>query len=65
MDNHNKISDAKPATMNVTTFASKFGMKGEVYRFLTVEAAIYLPPYPNVTIWHMKDLAFSEKTVSC
>ena len=64
MDNNNKVPDAKPATMNVTTFASKFGTKGEIYRFLTVEAGVYLPHYQTVTIWHMKDLASGDKTVS-
>ena len=63
MDNNNKVPDTKPATMNVTTFAAKFGTKGEVYRFLTVKAAIYLPPYENTTCWHMRDLASGEKKV--
>ena len=56
--------NAQPATMTLSTFAAKFGTKGEIYRFLTVEACIYLCPYENVTIWHMKDLASGEKTVS-
>ena len=51
-------------TMNVSNFAAKFGTKGEIYRFLTVEVGIYLPPYQTVTIWHMKDLASGDKTVS-
>ena len=45
-------------------FSAKYSTKGEVYRFLTVEACIYLCPYENVTIWHIKDLAAGEKTVS-
>ena len=58
------LVDAKPTTMTLSTFAAKFGTKGEIYRFLTVEACIYLCPYENITIWHMKDLAAGEKTVS-
>ena len=50
--------------MNVKNFAAKFATKGEIYRFLTVEAKVYLPDYRTVTIWHMKDLASGEKKVS-
>lgn len=50
--------------MNVSNFGAKFGTKGEIYRFLTVEAGIFLPSYQTVTIWHMKDLCSGEKTVS-
>ena len=50
--------------MNVKNFAAKFATKGEIYRFLTVEAKVYLPDYRTVTIWHMKDLASGEKNVS-
>ena len=47
-----------------SSFGAKFGTKGEIYRFLTTEALIYLPSYDQVTIWHMKDLTSNEKTVS-
>ena len=50
--------------MNVKNFAAKFATKGEIYRFLTVEAKVYLPDYKTVTIWHMKDLASGDKNVS-
>ena len=50
--------------MTVSNFGAKFGTKGEVYRFLTVEAKVYLPDFRTVTIWHMKDLASGDKTVS-
>ena len=58
------LVDAKPTTMTLSTFAAKFGTKGEIYRFLATEAMIYLPPYQTVTIWHLKDLAASKKKVS-
>jgi hypothetical protein len=46
-----------------STFASKCGTKGEVWRFLTTEAKVYLPSYGTVTIWHLKDLAAGTKKV--
>ena len=55
---------AKHQNMTVSNFGAKFGTKGEVYRFLTVEAKVYLPDFRTVTIWHMKDLASGDKTVS-
>ena len=62
--------DAKPnqghnqVKVDVNLFNAKFGTKGEIYRFLATEAMVYLPPYETVTIWHLKDLATSTKTVS-
>ena len=50
--------------MTVSNFGAKFGTKGEVFRFLTVEAKVFLPDFRTVTIWHMKDLASGEKSVS-
>ena len=47
-----------------SSFSAKFGTKGEIYRFLTTEARVYLPPYQQVNIWHMKDLSSGAKTVS-
>ena len=51
-------------TVNVATFGARFGTKGEIYRFLTVEARVYLPDFRAVTIWHMKDLTSGDKSVS-
>ena len=50
--------------VDVNLFNAKFASKGEVYRFLATECSVYLPPYQTVTIWHLKDLASSNKTVS-
>jgi hypothetical protein len=47
-----------------SSFGAKFSTKGEVWRFLTTEAKVYLPSYATVTIWHMKDLGANTKTVS-
>jgi len=32
-----------------------------VYKFLAHECGIYLPPYDNVTVWHLRDLASGRK----
>ena len=58
------LQASKHQNMTVSNFGAKFGTKGEVYRFLTVEAKVYLPDFRTVTIWHMKDLASGDKTVS-
>ena len=50
--------------VDVNLFNAKFGTKGEIFRFLSTECSVYLPPYETVTIWHLKDLAASKKTVS-
>ena len=50
--------------VDVNLFNAKFASKGEVYRFLATECSVYLPPYQTVTIWHLKDLASSNKTES-
>jgi hypothetical protein len=46
-----------------SSFGAKFNTKGEIWRFLTVEAKVYLPSYATVTIWFMKELASGEKKV--
>ena len=46
------------------TFAAKFKSKKEVYNFLTIDAKAYLPPYENVSIYHMKDIVSGAKKVS-
>ena len=59
----NNMNNDDTRVMNVKNFAAKFATKGEIYRFLTVEAKVYLPDYRTVTIWHMKDLASGDKNV--
>ena len=55
--------DAKPKNVLTASFSAKFSTKGEVWRFLSTEARIYIPPYPTITIWHLKDLASGKKKV--
>ena len=62
--NQPMAANAGYTTVDVKSFGSKFGTKAEIYRFLTVEAGIFLPDYHTVTAWHMKDLCSGEKTVS-
>jgi hypothetical protein len=47
----------------VTTkeFSTKFKSKREIYRFLTVDLAIYLPGLECVTTYFLKDLAQGVK----
>ena len=44
--------------------ASKFSTKMEIWRFLATEVGVYLPPYPTITIWALKDIVAGEKKVS-
>ena len=64
MENNNQIPNAQRNVQLVTSqaFASKFQGKREVYRFLSSEAKIYLPPYETVTIFHLRDLAGNKRT---
>ena len=43
------------------TFSAKFRSKREVWNFLTIDVGAYLPPYENVTIYHMRDLVTGKK----
>ena len=47
--------------VNVKEFEAKCGDKPEVYKFLAHECNTYLPPYENVTVWHLRDLASGKK----
>ena len=49
--------------MAAKTFSAKFRSKKEVWNFLTIEVGAYLPPYENVTIYHLKDLISGLKKV--
>ena len=49
------------ASVNPASFGAKFSSKREVYRFLTSEALIYLPPYETVTVFHMRDIVAGKR----
>ena len=64
--NQNMNAGAPEAKVHAKSFSAKFSTKGEVWRFIASEARVYVPPYPNVTIWHLKDLASgTKKAVHC
>ena len=48
-------------TITASQFASKAKSKREVYTLLVTECKCYLPPYTNVTIYHLKDLVSGRK----
>ena len=50
--------------MAAKTFSAKFRSKREIWNFLVIDVGAYLPPYENVTIYHMKDLVTGTKSVS-
>ena len=49
------------AAVNAASFGAKYSSKPEVYRFLTSEVAIYLPPYKSVTVFHMRDIVGGKR----
>ena len=50
--------------ISAQAFAAKYKSKKEVYNFLTVDGKVYLPPYENISIYHMKDIVSGAKKVS-
>ena len=69
MNNHGQIPTGRrqaqvfPANTQVTAseFAAKFQSKREVYRFLASEVNVFLPPFENVTVWHLRDIQSGAK----
>jgi hypothetical protein len=55
-------SSLVPQEVLASSFGAKASTKGEVWRFLTTEAKVYLPSYATVTIWHMRDLSAGTKS---
>jgi len=60
---NNDIQQQQLEQISLKEFCAKFSTKAEVYRFITTEVRAYMPPYQAVTIWHLKDVASSKKTV--
>ena len=56
------VTDPQLTSVNAAAFASKFQSNREVYRFLSSECHLYLPPYECVTIFHLRDLAAKKRT---
>ena len=49
------------AQLTASEYAAKFQSKREVYRFLASEVHVFLPPFENVTVWHLKDVQSGAK----
>ena len=47
--------------VTVAAFASKFRSKTEIYSFLTLDAACYLPASHTLTVYFLKDLVSGKK----
>ena len=47
--------------ISVKEFGAKCNDKPEVYKFLAHNNGVYLPPYDDVTVWHLRDLASGKK----
>jgi hypothetical protein len=60
---HNPSQIVGPQNIVASSFGAKFSSKGEIWRFLTTEAGLFLPSFNTVTIWHLKDIASGTKKV--
>jgi hypothetical protein len=64
MDNNQAMGSALlPQEVLASSFGAKASTKGEVWRFLTTEAKVYLPSYPTVTIWHVSLFFFYNASI--
>lgn len=54
----------RPLTkVSVVEFDAKYSGKRKVYRFLSSEVHAYLSGYESLTVWHLRDLASSRRTI--
>ena len=51
------------STINVSQLGVKARSKNEMYRLLTVEAKIYLPPQKECSIYFIRDIFHGQKKV--
>ena len=51
-------------TINLNQLGSKARSKNEMYRLLTVEAKIYLPPQKECSIYFIRDIFHGKKKVT-
>ena len=58
-----QILEAQPEKLEVpaSSLAAKVGSKNEMYRLLTADAAVYLPPKRHITTYFMGDLLNGKK----
>ena len=50
-------------TINVSQLGTKAKSKNEMYRIITVEAKIYLPPQKECSIYFIRDIFHGRKKV--
>ena len=50
--------------LNVNALATKFQSKNEVYRFLTTEVDMHLPPQKEWSIYFVRDILSGNKKVN-
>ena len=77
-DENSEPQERGPVALSAKAFSAKFRGKRfvklyilsntllyrEVWNFLTMDCGAYLPPYENVTIYHLRDLVMGTKDVS-
>ena len=49
--------------LNVRSLGAKFQSKNEIYRFLTTEVDMHLPPQKEWSIYFVRDILSSSKKV--
>ena len=52
------------ATLNINILGIKAKTKNEMYRLLTVEAQLYLPPQKECSIYFVRDILSNKKKAS-
>jgi hypothetical protein len=64
MANNNANGNANQQMRQITAaeFAAKFNTKREIYRWVTHDLGLFVPPYDVVTVWHLKDLAACKRS---
>ena len=55
------VNNQQLVSVNAALFGAKASSKKEVFRFLTSEALIFLPPYETVTVFHMRDIVAGKR----
>ncbi len=56
-----EASQANKSRITTSEFSAKFRSKNEVYSFLSIDVAAYLPPPECATIYFLKDLVNGKK----
>jgi hypothetical protein len=60
-----QVQEVPKSRITTSEFSAKFRSKNEVYAFLSIDVAAYLPPPECVNIYFMKDLVSGKKKCKC